>query len=70
MLKAESVAEKLLQTDCTATLDYYIGIVSSPISWFYPLRITDDPFRRGREMNYLGLLCVRSEMQFSRLCPV
>lgn len=70
MLKLESVAEKMVQIDCTSTVNYYIEIVSSPILGFYLLSITDDSFRRGREMNYLGLLCVRNEVQFSSLCPV
>ena len=70
MLKVESAAEKMVQIDHTSTLNYYIGIVSSPILWFYLLSITDDSLRRGREMNYLGLLCVRNEVQFSSPCPV
>lgn len=56
MLKLESVAEKMVQIDCTSTVNYYIEIVSSPILRFYLLSSTDDWFRRGREMNYLGLL--------------
>jgi len=48
MLKVESVAEKMVRIECASTVIYYIGIVSSPILWFYLLSITNDSFRRGR----------------------
>lgn len=65
MLKVKSVEEKVVQTNCSSTVNYYIETVSSPTLWFYLLSITDDSFRRGMEMNYLGLLRVRNEMRFS-----
>lgn len=70
MLKVKSVAEKMVQIDCSSTVNYYIEIVSSSTLCFYLLNITGDSFRRGMKMNYLGLLCVRNEMQFSSPCQV